>query len=214
MLNISNDSRILWRALNGFGMVLITLWASVLASLQSGSMDRHTRNSLSASSILPSDTSAWALLMWPCRRTDGGMRSYTGSLGRQLRTASHSRHRLIGAVRLQTHLGPVRHQSAGHLSIQQSLFIVSEAGVDLGAVAEEYVVQWCCRWTVTRHRSLLCCICQNGTEFLFEQGSFLKSCKRPTLLIPLEFPSGNNTHLHDKVKFVFGINSVHIDHLI
>ena len=47
-----------------------TLWASVLASLQSGSMDRHTRYSLNASSVLPSETRAWAFRTWPCWRAE------------------------------------------------------------------------------------------------------------------------------------------------
>lgn len=40
-------------------------------------------------------------------------------------------------------LGPVRHESAGHLSVSQSLVIVLQTGVDLGAITEQYVVQGC-----------------------------------------------------------------------
>lgn len=41
------------------------------------------------------------------------------------------------------YLGPVGHESAGHLSVHQSLFIVFETRVDLGAIAEQYVVHGC-----------------------------------------------------------------------
>lgn len=41
------------------------------------------------------------------------------------------------------YLGPVGHESAGHLSVYQSLVVVFEAGVDLGAIAEQYVVHGC-----------------------------------------------------------------------
>lgn len=43
----------------------------------------------------------------------------------------------------QPYLGPVGHESAGHLSVHQSLFIVFETRVDLGAIAEQYVVHGC-----------------------------------------------------------------------
>lgn len=41
------------------------------------------------------------------------------------------------------YLGPVRPKSAGHLSLSQSLFIVFQTGVDLGAITEQYVVHGC-----------------------------------------------------------------------
>lgn len=41
------------------------------------------------------------------------------------------------------YLGPEGHQPAGYLSVSQSLFIVFQTGVDLGAVAEQYVVHGC-----------------------------------------------------------------------
>lgn len=49
----------LWRQYYVF-----TLWASVLATLQSGSTDRQIRYSLRASSVLPNDTRAWAFRTW------------------------------------------------------------------------------------------------------------------------------------------------------
>ena len=44
----------------------------------------------------------------------------------------------------RSYLGPQRHQPAGHLSIPQCLFMLFQGGVDLGAVAEQYVV--CGSW--------------------------------------------------------------------
>lgn len=43
------------------------------------------------------------------------------------------------------YLGPPGLESADHLSVSQSLVIVFQTGVDLGAVAEENVVQRCWR---------------------------------------------------------------------
>lgn len=41
------------------------------------------------------------------------------------------------------YLRPLGHESTGHLCIHQSLFIVFQTRVDLGAVAEQYVVHGC-----------------------------------------------------------------------
>ena len=44
---------------------------------------------------------------------------------------------------MEPYLGPVRLESAGHLSVSQSHFIVFQTTVDLGAIAEQYMVHGC-----------------------------------------------------------------------